>query len=220
MNLPKFIEFLHGHLPEERAFCEDLLENISRLYTNKDLHSTILYRFQIAGEKFGKNIKNLVENDTIQIAEFSEWAKNKLGWWVSDNDLNVFLNNFSITVPVISLLSSEQSVPDKIKEIKIEKDAFLLAFLNIAYKNYDNNFNQQESLGKIEDFNIFKETLAKVQREIPEKKILHSFSELILGTDISEILENVLDFEFVNLKIVDSFKSKKKAGKQAKKIKK
>ena len=78
-----------------------------------------MYRFQLAVEKTGKSFKNMHESDSISHHEFLELAKTKLGMWVSDNDLNIFLNNCTKNL-LISNLVHENSVPDKIKELKVK----------------------------------------------------------------------------------------------------
>ena len=156
------------------------------------------------------------ESDSSSHHEFLELAKTKLGMWVSDNDLNIFLNNCTKNL-LISNLVHENSVPDKIKELKVEREDFLFAAASVLYGKYEKNQRQFDEFGKIQDFNQFKEILAKTQIDLPDKKIAHGFVEVILGIEWTELVENVLEREQVNLKICDVVKSKKKNTKQAKK---
>ena len=220
MALPKLIEFLQNYMSEERVFCEDLLECLSQIYAEKDLYLILLYRIQIAIEKAGKGLKGCNGSDFIPIAEFADWARDKLNLWMCSNDIRLFLTKQSNNISMLSLTSNENQTPIKIKEIKIDKEGLLLAFGTVAYKNYHTSCTQINAVDKIEDFQSFKEALCKFQREIPERSIFHSFAEVILGTPISDIFEKILNFEFISLNISENLKSRKKQGKQGKKSKK
>lgn len=219
MTISKFFEFLQNFLPEERGFCEEILEIITKSYGEKDQYSIILHRYFLAVEKLGKGPKGIADHENISGAEFQEWAKHKLNWWVSLSDLGIFTKHHQNTA-FSSLSILESSIPDKIKDLKIEKDAFLLAALNISYAKFKKNETQNETIEVIDEYHTFKEIISRTTKEISDKKLQHCFSELILGNSYEDILEKILDFEFIELKICESPKAKKKVVKVLKKGKK
>lgn len=219
VTIPKFLEFLYTYLNEEKEFCEEVLEIACKVQGFKDVYNVLLYRFQLAVEKLGKGFKNLYESDTISVQDFSEWAKSKVGWLVSNNDLETFLKNHSVSIS-ISTLVNENAIPDRIKELEVEKESFLFACLDILYRNHALNLSKYEELANLHDFQVYKDIFVRISPDLTDKRLMQSFAEIITSTPIQDVIESILDYKFVDLKITESIKPKKKSAKQSKKPKK
>lgn len=219
MNMSKLLDFLQNYLPEEREFCEEILEIITKTIGEKDRYFLIAHRYFLAMEKMGRGPKGIADHENISSNEFSEWAKHKLNWWVSAKDLSDFTKNHQ-NKAFSSLAGHENSVSEKVKEFKIEKDTFLLAALSFSYTKFKKNEAANKAIETIDDYPAFKEIINRSAKEMPDKKLQHGFAELVLGTSYEDILEKILNFEFIDLKICEAPKLKKKPLKALKKPKK
>lgn len=207
MNFIKFIEFLQNFLPEEKHFCEEVLEKVTQNFMEKDWKAIIQYRLAMPYEKIPKNIRVLIEHDGLTFHEFLDWAKNKLMVWATEKEIKAFFDSQS--APNANLWFAVE-VPERIRELRIDKENFLLCFMKVSLKKFNRCEEDNKKIENISEFLQFKEVLAKENKEISERLATNCFAEVLLGTPYEEVQEKVLDYDFSGLKISDSPRGKKR----------
>lgn len=208
MTIPKFIDFLQNYLQEERSFSEELLQSVTHNFPERDWSVIFDYRLSIAYEKITKPVKAMIEHENLSLSEFIEWARNKVQIWATDKELTEFFKAKTGFTPSSWFLFD---TTERIKETRVEKENFLLAFINVSLEKV-NNKRKVEFEG-VSEFYKFKEIILTHCPEISEKMVTNSFAEAILGTSFEEIQEKVLAYDFSGLKISDSPKPKRKGAK-------
>ena len=207
MNFVKFLEFLQNFLPDEKHFCEEVLEEVTQNFMEKDWKAIIQYRFIMIYEKLPKNIKVLIEHDGLTFHEFLDWANNKLLIWATEKEIKFFYD--SQNNPNANLLFGPE-IPERIKELRIDKENFLLSFIKVSLKKFNRCEEDNKNIENIVEFLQFKEALAKENKEISERLATNCFAEVLLGTPYEEVQEKVLDYDFSGLKISESPRGKKR----------
>lgn len=207
MNFAKFLEFLQNFMPEERHFCEEILEKVTQNFMEKDWNTIIHYRILMIYEKTPKNLKTQIERDGVSYHDFHEWSKNKLQIWITDKELRKFFENQTSHNPS-SWFAIE--VPERIRELRIDRENFLLSFYSISLSKINKFEEDNKKIEKISDFLQFKEMITKDNKEITDQSLTNCFAEVLLGTPYEEVQEKVLNYDFTGLKISESPKGKKK----------
>ena len=149
INLAKLLEFLQNYVDDDRKIFENVLEKIEYFNWNnlEDRFSCLIFRVYIAYQK-NKSID--LAQEKINQNEFREQLKDQIGWIVSENDFNFFLQNINNGVDLNTVFSS---VPGKVASLKIEKNAFVLAFLEEMLAKIQKTEQEYNSIWQEENIN-------------------------------------------------------------------
>ena len=181
---------------------------MTRNFPERDWSLIFDYRLSIAYEKITKPVKAMIEHENLSLAEFIEWARNKVQIWATDKELTEFFKAKTGYTPSSWFLFDPA---ERIRETRVEKENFLLAFVNVSLEKVHNK--RKVDIEGVSEFYKFKEIILTHCPEISEKMVTNSFTEAILGTRFEEIQEKVLAYDFSGLKISDSPKPKRKGAK-------
>ena len=123
--------------------CEKIFENIE-LYHGEQIEdkiSSLIVRIYLDCQKSKILDNNSFENMSSE--QLKEKIMSCVGWFVSENDLNIFFDKVCDNSDVFSLLLSAAT---KASLIKVEKNEFILLFLQETQKKVEKAIKDSEKL--------------------------------------------------------------------------
>lgn len=147
INLIKILDFIHKHTEKLQNVFENILENL-KYFNNEGLEnkfSALVSRLYLACLK-SKTIETLPEK--INSQEFKNNLKTSIGWIVSQNDIEFFIQHLDDQ----DFANCISDAAAKTSAVKVEKNEFILMFLEEVQKKINKTVLEQEKLWQESSF--------------------------------------------------------------------